>query len=217
MSATDRNRPHHRPSSNGLVAVASHLWGSDVHQAAVDHLDLRAGEHVVDLGAGLGPATIHASQRVGDTGRVSAIDPSRLMRIAIRIRSALCRHRRRIAVQDGAAEALPLPDRSIDAIVALNIVHLLQDKQDAANELGRVLNSNGRILFVEEDLGHPHHRFHQSGGHHGPHAGLAAGVDTMADALNAAGLTASSSSVDLFGGQPALLITATVTPTGASN
>lgn len=217
VTAADKHHPshHRRPSPKYLLAVASHLWGSDVHQAAVNRLELQDGEHVLDLGAGLGPAAICASHQVGDTGRVTAIDPSRMMRIAIRLRKALCRNSRSISVQDGVAEALPLADQSIDAIVALNVVHLLQDRQAAAIELRRVLKSNGRIAFVEEDLEHPQHRFHQPGGHHGPHSSQAAGVDTMTIALNAAGLATSTSSVDRFGGQPAHIISATAGSTRA--
>ena len=191
-----------------MLDVASHLWASAVHEAAVERLELRAGEHVLDLGAGLGPATIAAAQQVGPTGRVTAIEPSPTMRIAIRIRRALSRNRKRIVVRNGLAEDLPVPDQSVDAVVALNVVHLLQDQQAAANELVRVLKSHGRILFVEEDLEHPDHSFHGSAGHDGLHSGLADGVDTMAAALSAAALTVTTLRVDQLGDQPAHLITA---------
>ncbi len=215
MNAADRHAPkhRHRASPKFLLDVLSHLWASDVHRAAIERLEVGDGDHVVDLGAGLGPATIAASGQAGPAGRVTAIEPSRMMRVAIRIRQALSRNRRRIAVRYGVAEDLPIPDQSVDAVVALNVVHLLQDQQTAACELVRVLKAHGRILFVEEDLEHPAHSFYEPGGHHGAHTGLADGVDTMTNALSAAGLATTTSRVDQFGDQPAHLITATTART----
>lgn len=213
MNVADQHPPtnHRRSSPRYLLKVVSHLWASDVHQAAVERLQLSNGEHVLDLGAGLGPATIAASRQIGSVGRVTAIEPSRIMRVAIHLRRALNRNRQRIAVQDGLAEDLPVPNCSVDAVIALNIVHLLDAPHAAAAELARVLTSHGRVLFVEEDLEHPDHSFHEPTRHHGAHSGLGEGIDTMSIALSAAGL-ATTVLVDQIGNQPAHVITATPAP-----
>lgn len=192
MSATKRP---------GIVAVASHLWSSPVHAAAINLLDPRPGETVLDLGAGFGAATLHLARRIGQDGRVVAVDPSRLMRYSLRVRRAVHPHRKLVDVRDGTAERLPLPDRSVDAIVAMNLIHLLSDVDATATELARVLRHGGRFLFIEEDLDDPDHRFH----HTKPHAPDGPTVDDLAQALHTI-TTTTATDCQRLGGQPTITV-----------
>ena len=187
----------------GLIAVARHLWSSPVHAAAAELVAPRAGESVVDLGAGFGPTTLHLARRLGAGGRVIAIDPSRLMRAAVRARRAVHSDRDLIEVQPGAAERLALPDRSVDAVVAMNVVHLLADVEQASTELTRVLRSSGRVLFIEEDIDDPTHRFHNAE----PHAPGGPTVNDLAQAFDRAGMAPTIERRHV-GGQPATIVTA---------
>lgn len=186
----------------GLVAVASHLWSSPVHADATTLLDPQPGESVVDLGAGFGAATLHLARRLGLHGRVVAVDPSRLMRSALRARRAVHPDRQLIDVRPGTAERLPLPGHSVDAVVAMNLIHLLGDVDAAATEVARVLRHGGRFLFIEEDLDDPDHRFH----HTEPHAPDGPTVDDLARALDR---IASATAINRrnVGGQPATVVT----------
>lgn len=186
----------------GLIAVASHLWSSPVHADAAKLLDPQPGESVIDLGAGFGAATLQLARRLGSHGRVIAVDPSRLMRSALRARRAVHHNRQLIDVRPGTAERLPLPDHSVDAVIAMNLIHLLDDVGAAATEVARVLRHGGRFLFIEEDLDHPDHRFH----HTKPHAPDGATVDDLARALDR---IASATTIDRrhIGGQPTTAVT----------
>ena len=197
---TDRRRP----TPFDLFRVVGHFWSSEVNRAAVDELALRAGERVLDLGAGLGPATFHAARRVGAAGTVTAIEPSRLMRSVMHVRRRFQPERRRIRICDAVAEALPVADHSIDAAVALNVVHLLTEVDRVAEELARVTGAGGRILFVEEDLDDPGHMFHQPT----PHSPDGPGLDELAAALDGVGFHVASAHHQRFGGQPANTISA---------
>ena len=181
----------------GMIAIATHLWSSPVHAAAADLVNPQPGETVVDLGAGLGAATLHLARRVRPGGRVVAVDPSRPMRAAIRARRAVHPDRDLIDVQAGRAERLPLPDHGVDAVVVMNVIHLLADVDAAATELTRALRPSGRILFVEEDLDDPRHRFH----HAEPHGPDGPTVDDLARALDRAGAATTIERRPL-GGQP---------------
>ncbi len=203
-SAAEAASPPRRTSPADMVRFAKHLWSSEVNRAAVDRLAPENGEHLLDLGAGLGPASFHAAARVGALGSVTAIDPSRFMRAVMFARRPFRSNRRRIRIRDAVAEALPVADRSIDAVVGLNVVHLLADPESSASELARVVRPGGRILFVEEDIDDPGHVFHQPT----PHSPDGPGLDELVTALERGGFDVETAHHTHFGGQPVNTITA---------
>ena len=174
-------RPGRQPSAFGVLR---HLWASDVHRVSVGLLAPVPGEHVLDVGAGLGPVSVLAARLVRPGGRVTALDPSRLMRLVIGARRLAVRAPRTIRTVAGVAEAVPVPAGAVDAAVGLNVVHLLSDVDAVAAELTRVLRPGGRVLFVEEDLDDPGHTFHGST----PHGPDGPTLDDLADALERGGL-----------------------------
>lgn len=187
----------HRSALRFAIAAVAHLWSSEVNEAAIALLKPTEGEHIVDLGAGLGPATFVTARQVGIDGSVTAIDPSRAMRTALRARRRFLPGRQRIWIRPGVAESMPLPDASIDAAVALNIAHLLTDLDRAASELARIIKPTGRVLFVEEDLDHPDHTFHQST----PHSPGGPELPDLVAALSTAGFITQFDHREL-GGEP---------------
>ena len=199
---------HHHLTPRIVLAAAGHFWSSDVNGAAVELLDPGPGEHVLDLAAGLGPATIEAARRVGPSGRVVAVEPSRSMRTAVRARRLWQRTRPAIEVRAGSAEDLPLTRESIDAAVSLNAMHHFADLERAANELTRVLTHGGRLLLIDEDFGNDDHSFHGMGGEH-DHGPEFVDPDHMTALLTAAGLVDAIADHRVVGGEPAFVISAT--------
>ncbi len=183
------------------------FWSSEVNRATVELIDPQPGEVVLDLGAGLGPASVEAAPLVGPRGRVIAVDPSWVMRAVLRLRCHARRDLGAIEVRAGTAESLPVAAGSVDALWAVNATHHFADLDSFAAELARVLRPGSRVALVEEDLSHPDHPFATvaGAGHHGPHA-----ID--ADALLArfarAGLRETSSTYRPVAGTPATVITA---------
>lgn len=184
------------------------FWSSDLNRATVALVDPRPGELLVDLGAGLGPASVEAVGHVGPTGRVIAVDPSRTMRAVLRLRRLTHRGLRGIEIADGAAESLPVGAGSIHALWAVNATHHFTDLDRFATELSRALLPGGRVVLVEEDLNHPAHPFTQTAGpgSHGPHA---IDVDALLEIFTASGLADASSTYRTLVGTPATVITAT--------
>ena len=135
---------------------ASRMWSSEVNDAVVDALSLRAGEHVVDIGAGVGAG---ASRAATHAGQVFAVEPTPYMRRILSLRSRTSR--KPFAVVDGSAEATGLPDDSVHAVMAVNTMHHWTNIDDACSELARILRPGGRMLLVDENFEDPTHPDHE--------------------------------------------------------
>ncbi len=210
MAPSDKQQglPHPRLWSvpGRVMATLRHFWATDVNVAAVDWLAPSPGDRVVDLGAGFGPATGLLAERVGPTGTVIAIDPSKAMRMIVAIRKRLAR-RAVVDIRKGTAESLPLADASVDAIVSLNAMHHMDDLAQAAAEMHRVLRPGGKILLIDEDFGNPGHSMHQAADHphHGPEA---VDPEEVAAILANAGLINVTAGHRPLGDEPALVVRA---------
>lgn len=188
-----------------IAASLPEFWNSDLNRAVVDIVAPQTGEVVLDLGAGMGPASVEALRRVTPGGRVVAVDPSRAMRAILSARRRLQRLSG-LEVRDGRAEQLPLETSCVDALCAVNATHHFTDLVRFSDELVRVLRPGGRVVLVEEDLSHPAHPFPEVAGehHHGP-ADLDVGA--LLELFSQAGLTDASAVHQHVGGRPATVIT----------
>jgi ubiquinone/menaquinone biosynthesis C-methylase UbiE len=130
------------------------MWRSPINRAVLDLVDPRPGELVVDIGAGMGPATVAAARR---GAQVIAVDPTPYMRRILALRRLAQRARDRIRVSEGSAEHLPCGEASCDAAWAVNSMHHWTDVEHAVREIARVVKPGGRIVLVDEDFEDPRH------------------------------------------------------------
>ena len=108
----------------------------DYAQAAVDWaLALAPGPRVLDLGAGTGKLTATLAAAGADT---TAVEPDAAMLGELR------RALPDVRALAGSAEAIPLPDASVDAVVAGNAMHWF-DMDVAGPEIARVLVPGGTL------------------------------------------------------------------------
>lgn len=111
-------------------------------KAAVDwiceRLDIRPGHTVVDLGAGTGK---FARLMVAAGARVYAVEPSTGMR------DELKKAVPEATVLDTTAQAIPLPDRSVDAVTAAQSFHWFATER-VLTELHRLLRSEGGLALI---------------------------------------------------------------------
>jgi len=116
---------------------------------------LRPGEVVLDLGCGAGFDAILAAREVGATGRVIGIDlvPAMLEKARRNARIAGVEN---AEFREGAMEALPLEDESVDVVLSNCAINLSPEKDRVFHEIRRVLRVGGRAvvsdLVVEEAL-----------------------------------------------------------------
>lgn len=204
------NHPAHLLAAPRLaVSALRHLWSSDVNEAAVERLQPEPGDQVVDIGSGFGPATAMLADRVKPTGRVIAVDPSRILRTVLRARLALSARRKVVQPIDGTAESLPLASDSADKVLSLNVMHHMDDLERAAIELYRVMKPGSRLLLIDEDFDDDRHSYHQAAGghHHGPEL---VDPDHVVRLLTAAGFDDAAATHEMIGGEPAYIVSANI-------
>lgn len=116
-------------------------------RAALDRLDLRPGEKLIDIGAGSGGGALIAAAEYG--ADVLAIDGSGEMVARINARTRQqpdCAGRIRAEVMDGMA--LSLPDAQFDTAISVFGVILFPDAIGGMCEIARVLKPGGRVAVV---------------------------------------------------------------------
>lgn len=103
-----------------------------------DTLGLAPGKRVLDLGAGTGKFTA----RLVDTGAdVVAVEPVAAMR------QRLAQTLPSVTTLDGSAEAIPLPDASVDALICAQAFHWFATSAALA-EICRVLHPGGMLGLI---------------------------------------------------------------------
>ena len=104
----------------------------------VGHAGIGPGRHVLDLAAGTGKLT---RVLVPTGAEVVAVEPIAGMR------AVLQRELPAVEVRDGTAEALPLPDRSVDAVTVAQAFHWFEPAVALA-EIRRVLRPGRHLVLV---------------------------------------------------------------------
>jgi SAM-dependent methyltransferase len=127
-----------RRTSFGDIAAFYDRTRPSYPDAAVDWLVGDGVNRVVDLGAGTGKLTKLLVARGLD---VAAVEPSEGMR------EQLAAALPDVAVLDGSGESLPLPDASVDLVVAAQAWHWV-DVVKASAEVARVLAPGGCLGLV---------------------------------------------------------------------
>lgn len=111
-------------------------------------VDARPGEVLLDLGCGAGLDLCLYASKVGPSGYLYGLDLSYEMinKAQINLASVGVRHTEFLYAP---ADAVPLPDCSVDLVTANGIYNLSPDKDAVMKEVARVLKPRGRIIFAE--------------------------------------------------------------------
>ena len=118
-------------------------------------LQPRTGEHLLEIGPGIGTHALPMASAVGPYGVLDVLDVQREMLEAVRRRASTAGITN-IEARESDAAHLPYPDRTFDGAYLISVLGEIPDSDGALRELARVLKPTGRLvigeLFIDPDF-----------------------------------------------------------------
>ena len=113
-----------------------------------DFAQIKAGDHILDLGSGAGNDCFVARAIVGDTGRVTGLDMTEPMISKARENCAKLKFTN-VDFVLGDIEDMPFDDNKFDVVISNCVLNLVPDKTKAFNEIFRVLKPGGHFCVSD--------------------------------------------------------------------
>lgn len=140
------SRPGERRPASTLADLANRAQERQTEHH-VETLDLRADEHLLDIGCGTGLPAVRMAQHRG--GRVTGINVSQVHLTRAEETARTHGVADRVTFRYGNAMALDFPDGSFDAAMSIDVYAHLSDRQKAFHETARVLRPGGHFMMSE--------------------------------------------------------------------
>lgn len=129
------------------------LWSAPFGLMLLEHVPLRPGMTILDVGAGTGFLTIELAQRCGAEAPVIAVDPwkSAMQRLKRKVEHLGLRNVRML-VQDAAT--IDLADASVDLIVSNLGINNFENAGEVLRTCFRVARPGARLILTTNLVGH---------------------------------------------------------------
>lgn len=131
----------HYDIRHGLLTLRSDQRG---RRLLVEHA-VKAGDRVLDCGAGTGTTGLMAVRKVGPSGHVTLFDLSEAMLDVARQKAAAAGMQDRVTFEIGDLARLPFADNSFDAVLSTYSLCPVGDPALGAREMYRVTRPGGRV------------------------------------------------------------------------
>ena len=135
-----------------------HARGFPATVELADRLPIQAGQHLVDIGCGLGGPARYLAKRF--QCRVSGVDITEPFVVAANKLTALLGMEEQVRVELGDGQNLPYPDATFDGGYTQHVTMNVADRPKFFGEAFRVLRPGAFFAMTEHGLGptgNPHH------------------------------------------------------------
>lgn len=112
-------------------------------------LDIQPGQHILDIGCGIGYQAFELAKKVGSSGKVEGTDLSEIM-----IEVSKQRHSTSglpLTFQQAEATDQPFSDESFDCVRTERVLMFVADSDKAFQEFHRLLKPGGKLLVFDFD------------------------------------------------------------------
>jgi len=146
-------KKHHISSDQIIWTDENALWYAEQYgdhvsnDLTIKNIELNPSDILLDIGCGTGTAVKIAS-KICHKGKLYGIDPIKMM-INIAIKSI--DKPSNIEFILGCAENIPLDNKSVNKVIAINSIHHWEDYNKGLLEVNRVLKSEG-LFFISSDI-----------------------------------------------------------------
>ncbi|MEA1897014.1 MAG: arsenite methyltransferase [Bacteroidota bacterium] len=138
---------HYTMFNDSYAAKKGYVPDADLNLGCgipTDYVNIKQGEHVLDLGSGAGNDCFVARSIVGENGKVTGLDFSEKMLEKARLNNEKMGYTN-VSFLKGDIESIPLPDNSVDVVISNCVLNLVPDKTKAFSEIRRVMKPGGRL------------------------------------------------------------------------
>lgn len=135
-----------------------HARGLTATVELADRLPIKAGEHILDIGCGLGGPARYMAKRF--QCKVSGLDITEPFVVAANKLTALLRMEPAVRIELGDGQRLPYPDSHFDGAYTQHVTMNVADRQRFFAEAYRVLKPGAFFALTEHGLGpkgNPHY------------------------------------------------------------
>jgi len=126
--------------------MRSSFYNEGVVDALADRAEVGPGSRVLDVGTGTGFIAAGLAPRAG---QVLGVDACPVM-LAVAAGNVTALGLSNVSLVEGAADALPLADDSVDAAVANMVLHHAPDPTAMLTEMARVVRPGGIVAVTDE-------------------------------------------------------------------
>ncbi|WP_392889625.1 class I SAM-dependent methyltransferase [Eubacterium limosum] len=150
MSVTEAGNPRKPQGEAGKIMIErmneSH---AEMTAWALDKLDLKPTDKVLDVGCGGGAALKRLSGRI-DGGKLYGIDYSEVSVEASKELNKADIGRGKMEIHQGSVSKMPFEDNLFDAIITVESYYFWPDLEEDMREVFRVLKEGGTFMLIAE-------------------------------------------------------------------